>query len=144
MNKAYADDMPAEQKLALAYLDAYSKNEFSKVEQYYSRESIFEDKTAKRKYKGRYRIINFLKRARSGILESRFQIDHMFNSGSLVVVIGSQYYRGPGEQFGKPGKIIELAIPGVTTLTLDMTENQVKEHIDLLDYQTMTDQLLTQ
>nr|WP_245837105.1 ester cyclase [Paraferrimonas sedimenticola] len=140
----HAEDIPKEQKLALAYLDAYNHSDFSKLNRFYNRETVFNDRTAKRKYTGRYKIVNFLQRARAGVLETKVQVEHMFNQGSLVVIIGSHYYRGPGEQFGKPGKMIELAIPGVTTLSVDTGSQQIKEHVDLLDYETMKDQLVTQ
>ena len=78
------------------------------------------------------------------MLEYDFNIEHMYNAGSLVVMIGNYHFKGPGEQFGKPGKIIDVAIPGVTSLKLDMRNHRVAEHVDLIDYQTMSDQLAMQ
>lgn len=78
------------------------------------------------------------------MLEYDFNIEHMYNAGSLVVMIGNYHFKGPGEQFGKPGKIIDVAIPGVTSLKLDMRNHRVTEHVDLIDYQTMSDQLAMQ
>lgn len=137
-------DMPPEQKMAVDYMDALTHQQFKKLNRYYSRDSIFYDKTANRKYIGRKNILYFLQKVQQGVLEYKFNIDHMFNSGSLVVLIGNYYYKGPGDLFGKPGKIINLAIPSVTMLTLDMGKGRVKEHQDLLDYQTMSDQLAIQ
>ncbi len=137
-------DMPKEQQLAVKYIKALTSQDYAKLTSFYNRDSVFNDRTAKRKYTGKRHILNFLKRAHRGVLEYNFNIEHMYNSGSLVVLIGNYHYKGPGEQFGKPGRIIDLAIPGVTTLSLDMTNNRVKEHQDLMDYQTMSDQLSTQ
>ncbi|WP_299492319.1 nuclear transport factor 2 family protein [uncultured Shewanella sp.] len=142
--KASNGTMPAEQAMAVDYMDALTHQKFKKLTHYYNRDSIFFDKTANRKYIGRDNILYFLKRVQQGVLEYKFTIDHMFNSGSLVVLIGNYYYKGPGDLFGKPGKIIDLAIPSVTMLTLDMNKRRVKEHQDLLDYQTMSDQLAIQ
>ncbi|WP_298769219.1 ester cyclase [uncultured Shewanella sp.] len=136
--------MPAEQAMAVDYMDALTHQKFKKLNHYYNRDSIFFDKTANRKYIGKKDILYFLKRVQQGVLEYKFTIDHMFNSGSLVVMIGNYYYKGPGDLFGKPGKIINLAIPSVTMLTLDMKKRRIKEHQDLLDYQTMSDQLAIQ
>jgi hypothetical protein len=61
-----------------------------------------------------------------------------------VVMIGNYHLRGPGEQFGKPGKIIDIAVPGVTTLKFDPNTQRLTEHVDLMDYQTMSDQLQSQ
>lgn len=110
----------------------------------YNRDSIFFDKTANRKYTGGRFIIDFLERAHQGVLEYDFNIEHMYNAGSLVVMIGNYHFKGPGEQFGKPGKIIDVAIPAVTSLKLDMLNRRVTEHVDLIDYQTMSDQLAMQ
>ncbi|MGL4476607.1 MAG: nuclear transport factor 2 family protein [Shewanella sp.] len=137
-------DMPPEQQLAVQYIDAMSAHDYAALESFYDRETVFHDRTAKRKYIGQRHIIDFLKRAHEGVLEYRFNIEHMYNSGSLVVMIGSYQFKGPGDLFGKPGKIINVAIPGVTTLKLDMHLRRVKEHLDLIDYQTMQDQLQSQ
>lgn len=137
-------DMPKEQQLAVKYIQALTSQDYAKLTSFYSRDSVFNDRTAKRKYTGKRHILQFLKRAHRGVLEYSFNVEHMFNSGSLVVLIGNYRYKGPGEQFGKPGRIIDIAIPGVTTLSLDMTNNRIKEHQDLMDYQTMSDQLSTQ
>ncbi|WP_410010867.1 nuclear transport factor 2 family protein [Shewanella sp. NFH-SH190041] len=137
-------DMPAPQQLAMRYMQALTEHDYSKLEQFYDRESVFYDRTAGRKYKGERHILSFMRRAHRGVLEYDFNLEHMYNSGSFVVMIGSYHLKGPGEQFGKPGKIIEIAVPGVTTLSLDMARKRVKEHIDLIDYQTMSDQLAMQ
>ncbi|MFT5788982.1 MAG: hypothetical protein ACI8SJ_001090 [Shewanella sp.] len=137
-------DMPKEQQLAVKYIQAFTSQDYAKLTSFYNRDSVFNDRTANRKYTGKRHILKFLKRAHSGVLEYSFNVEHMFNSGPLVVLIGNYRYKGPGEQFGKPGRIIDIAIPGVTTLSLDMTNNRVKEHQDLMDYQTMSDQLSTQ
>ncbi|MGL6014026.1 MAG: nuclear transport factor 2 family protein, partial [Shewanella oncorhynchi] len=34
--------------------------------------------------------------------------------------------------------------PGVTSLKIDMLNRRVTEHVDLIDYQTMSDQLAMQ
>lgn len=137
-------DMPKEQQLAVRYIQAVTDHDYKALNAFYNRESVFNDKTASKSYTGRRHIISFLRRAHQGVLEYRFNIEHMFNSGSLVVMIGSYHYKGPGEQFGKPGKIIDIAIPGVTTVKLDMSNQRVSEHEDLMDYQTMVDQLAVQ
>ncbi|MGI2257819.1 nuclear transport factor 2 family protein [Shewanella sp. GXUN23E] len=137
-------EMPREQQLAMNYMQALTTHNYSKLEQFYDRETVFSDRTAGRKYTGEIHILDFLRRAHEGVLEYRFNLEHMYNSGSLVVMIGSYYLKGPGDQFGKPGKIIEVAVYGVTTLKLDMAKKRVKEHIDLIDYQTMADQLAPQ
>lgn len=137
-------DMPKEQQLAVKYIQAVTDHDYKALNAFYDRKSIFNDRTASKTYTGRRHIISFLRRAHQGVLEYGFNIEHMFNSGSLVIMIGSYHYKGPGEQFGKPGKIIDLAIPGVTTVKLDMATHRVSKHEDLMDYQTMADQLAIQ
>ncbi|GIU22580.1 nuclear transport factor 2 family protein [Shewanella schlegeliana] len=137
-------DMPKEQQLAIKYIQALTRQDYTSLSAFYNRDSVFNDRTAGRTYTGKRHILQFLKRAHRGVLEYNFNIEHMFNSGSLVVLIGNYRYKGPGELFGKPGRIIDIAIPGVTTLRLDMTHQRVKEHQDLMDYQTMADQLAVQ
>ncbi|WP_342343046.1 nuclear transport factor 2 family protein [Shewanella salipaludis] len=141
---ANSGDMPEEQRLAMRYLQALTEHDYPALKRFYNRDSVFYDRTADRKYKGQRHIIAFLERAHEGVLEYEFNIEHMFNSGSLVVMIGNYHFKGPGEQFGKPGKIIDIAIPGVTSLKLDMQHRRVMEHLDLMDYQTMSDQLAGQ
>ncbi|MBV7314258.1 ester cyclase [Shewanella sp. NIFS-20-20] len=136
--------MPQEQQLAMTYMQALSEHNYEALYSFYDRETVFNDRTAGREYIGERHIIEFLKRAHQGVLEYGFNVEHMYNSGSLVVMIGSYQFKGPGDLFGKPGKIINIAIPGVTTLKLDMVTERVKEHLDLIDYQTMQDQLQTQ
>lgn len=137
-------EMPREQQMAMSYIDAYTSHDYQQLETFYNRDSVFVDVTAGRSYTGGRHIIEFLERAHRGVLEYEFNIEHMFNSGSLVVMIGNYHFKGPGEQFGKPGKIIDIAIPGVTTLNLDLLNHRVTKHQDFIDYQTMADQLAAQ
>lgn len=136
--------MPQEQQLAVKYMAALTEQDYQTLKHFYRLDSVFFDKTANRKYTGGRFIIDFFERAHEGVLEYRFNIEHMYNAGALVVMIGNYHFKGPGEQFGKPGKIIDVAIPGVTSLKLDMVNLRVTEHIDLIDYQTMADQLALQ
>ncbi|ABN60691.1 nuclear transport factor 2 family protein [Shewanella baltica] len=142
--QANSGEMPQEQQLAVKYMNALTEHDYKTLRKFYNRESVFFDKTANRKYTGGRFIIDFLERAHEGVLEYDFNIEHMYNAGSLVVMIGNYHFKGPGEQFGKPGKIIDIAIPGVTSLKLDMLNHRVTEHVDLIDYQTMSDQLAMQ
>lgn len=142
--QANSGEMPQEQQLAVKYMDALTEHDYKTLITFYNRDSIFFDKTANRKYTGGRFIIDFLERAHQGVLEYDFNIEHMYNAGSLVVMIGNYHFKGPGEQFGKPGKIIDIAIPAVTSLKLDMLNRRVTEHVDLIDYQTMSDQLAMQ
>ncbi len=137
-------EMPRAQQLAMQYMQALTGHNYDQLRQFYNRDSVFIDRTAGREYTGSRHIIEFLERAHRGVLEFKFTVEHMYNSGSLVVMIGHYHLRGPGEQFGKPGKIIEIAVPGVTTLKLNMTTERIKEHLDFIDYQTMKDQLSAQ
>lgn len=137
-------DMPAEQQLAIQYIEAYTDHDFRTLKQFYTRDSVFFDKTAGVEYKGERQIIAFLTRAHEGVLEYRLNIEHMFNNGAIVVIIGSYSLRDPGDQYGKPDKIIDIAVPGVTTLKFDMKTQRLIEHMDLMDYQTMADQLESQ
>ncbi len=137
-------DMPREQQLAMNYMQALTSHNYTKLKEFYDRETVFYDRTAGKKYTGEVHILSFLRRAHKGVMEYRFNLEHMYNSGSLVVMIGSYYLKGPGDQFGKPGKIIEVAVPGVTSLKLDTDKGRIREHIDLIDYQTMSDQLAPQ
>lgn len=141
---ASSGEMPEEQQMAVNYIQALTEHDYSALARYYNRDSVFQDRTAGRKYKGGRFIIEFFERAHAGVLEYNFSIEHMYNSGSLVVMIGNYRFKGPGEQFGKPGKIIDVAVPAVTTLRLDMRNHRVTEHTDLIDYQTMADQLSMQ
>lgn len=141
---ANVGDMPQEQQLAVRYIQALTDHDYRTLSRFYSRDSIFFDKTANVKYTGGRHIIEFFERAHEGILEYKFNIEHMFNTGTLVVLIGNYHLRGPGDQFGKPGKIIEIAVPGVTTLKFDMKTERMTEQVDLMDYQTMSDQLESQ
>jgi len=141
---ANSGEMPAEQQLAVKYMNALTEHDYQTLSKFYNRDSVFFDKTANRKYTGGRFIIDFFERAHEGVLEYDFNIEHMYNAGSLVVMIGNYHFKGPGEQFGKPGKIIDVAIPGVTSLKLDMRTHRVAEHMDLIDYQTLSDQLAMQ
>ncbi|WP_028774054.1 nuclear transport factor 2 family protein [Shewanella waksmanii] len=141
---ANSGEMPKEQQMAVRYIKALTDHDYRLLSTFYNRESVFSDRTASKTYTGKRNILQFFERAHRGVMEYDFNIEHMYNSGSLVVMIGNYHYRGPGAQFGKPGKIIELAIPGVTTVKLDMSNHRVTEHEDLMDYQTMADQLSTQ
>lgn len=143
----YADNnsqMPPEQQLAINYIKALTTHDYATLATFYSRESVFTDATAGRSYSGGHHIIAFFERAHRGVLEYDFNIEHMFNTGSLVVMIGNYHFKGPGEQFGKPGKVIDIAIPGVTTLNVDVGRQRVNKHLDYIDYQTMSDQLAAQ
>ncbi|WP_198782667.1 nuclear transport factor 2 family protein [Shewanella putrefaciens] len=142
--QANSGEMPQEQQLAIKYMNALTEHDYKTLRKFYNRDSVFFDKTANRKYTGGRFIIDFLERAHEGVLEYNFNVEHMYNAGSLVVMIGNYHFKGPGEQFGKPGKIIDVAIPGVTSLKLDMLNHRVTEHVDLIDYQTMSDQLAMQ
>lgn len=142
--QANPGDMPQEQQMAIKYIQALTDHDYLTLGSFYNRDSIFIDRTASKKYTGRRDILEFFERAHRGVLEYDFNIEHMYNSGSLVIMIGNYHYRGPGSLFGKPGKVIELAIPGVTTVQLDLANHRVTEHEDLMDYQTMQDQLSTQ
>ncbi|MCE9677937.1 nuclear transport factor 2 family protein [Shewanella sp. AS1] len=137
-------DMPAEQQMAVQYIQAITDHDYRTLASFYNRDSVFFDRTASKKYTGRRDILEFFERAHRGVLEYDFNIEHMYNSGSLVIMIGNYHYRGPGSLFGKPGKVIELAIPGVTTVDVDLANHRIREHEDLMDYQTMNDQLATQ
>jgi hypothetical protein len=141
---ANPSNMPEEQELAMHYLQALTGHDYDTLHRFYNRDSVFYDKTAEKKYTGTRHIIDFLERAHEGVLEYQFNVEHMYNTGPLVVMIGNYHFKGPGEQFGKPGKIIDIAVPGVTTLTLDMHHRRIKEHMDLIDYQTVSDQLSMQ
>lgn len=141
---AKVGERPAEQLLAMDYIKALTEHDFQTLSRYYNRDSVFYDKTADTKYIGTRHIIAFLKRSHEGVLEFDFNIEHMFNTGTLVVMIGNYHLRGPGEQFGKPGKIIDIAVPGVTTLRFDTNTQRLIEQVDLMDYQTMSDQLESQ
>ncbi|QDE30376.1 nuclear transport factor 2 family protein [Shewanella polaris] len=143
-SKANIGDMPREQQLAMQYMEALTDHDYTVLRRFYSRDTVFYDKTANTTYTGGRHIIAFLQRAHEGVLEYRLNVEHMFNTGSLVVIIGSYRLRGPGDQYGKPGKIIDLAVPGVTTLKFDNNTERLVEQMDLMDYQTMTDQLASQ
>ena len=121
-----------------------TQQDYRSLQRFYSRDSVFNDETASKTYTGQREIVSFLKNAYQGVLEFDFNIDHMFNSNSIVVLVGSYHYKGPGKQFGKPGKIINIAVPGITTLKVDISKQRVKEHHDFIDYQTMEDQLALQ
>lgn len=135
---------PKAQAVALSYIEALTSRDYHHLADFYNRDSYFVDKTAGKKYIGGRHIINFFKRAHSGVKRYQFNLEHMYHSGSLVVMIGSYHVTAAGDQFGKPGKMIDIAVPGVTTLKLDLATNRVKQHTDFIDYQTMSDQLATQ
>ncbi|ARD21533.1 nuclear transport factor 2 family protein [Shewanella sp. MMG014] len=143
-SQAAVGEMPKVQQLAVQYIQALTDHDYRQLRRFYNRDSVFYDKTANVTYTGGRHIIEFLERAHEGVLEYRFNIEHMFNTGSLVVLIGNYHLRGPGDQFGKPGKIIEIAVPGVTTLKFDLNTERMTEQVDLMDYQTMSDQLQSQ
>ncbi|WP_163931996.1 nuclear transport factor 2 family protein [Paraferrimonas sp. SM1919] len=138
------DSLPKEQQMALQYMRAVTDNDYRKLLNFYNRDSTFEDRTAGKSYTGARDILTFLKRAHAHVHEYEFNIEQMYNSGSLVIMIGNYYLKGPGKQFGKPGKIIEVAIPGVTTLIVDVNNHRIKKHTDLLDYAAMKEQLSMQ
>ncbi|WP_417349690.1 nuclear transport factor 2 family protein [Ferrimonas sp.] len=136
--------VPEAISLSQEYILALTGRNYNSLNRFYSRETVFEDKTASKKVTGATDILTFLRRIHVYTLSYSFEPDHIFHSGSLVVLIGTYRYRSRGDLFGKPGKTIELTIPGVTTLELDMDEKQIKKHVDLLDYDAMRDQLASQ
>ncbi len=142
--QAQSDYGPAEiPELALAerYIQALTSLNFSRLSRFYDRETLFEDKTAGKSLVGRRDILTFLRRVHSYTQEYEFVPDHTFANGSLVVLVGSYYYRARGDLFGYPGETITLVLPGVTTLRVDMEHQRISEHIDLFDYGAMKDQL---
>ncbi|SHH93806.1 nuclear transport factor 2 family protein [Ferrimonas marina] len=134
-------DLPEAIVLAQNYMDALTNRDYSRLSRFYDRETEWYDRTAGKKLTGRRDIITFLRRVHSYTQEYYFVSDHTFYNGSLVVMIGSYYYKARGDLFGYPGKSITFSLPGVTTLKLDMENQRVDEHLDLLDYATMKDQL---
>ncbi len=135
---------PEAQILALDYIKALTARNYQALATFYSRDTHFYDKTAGKRYTGGRHIIDFFKRAHADVESYQFNIEHMYNSGSFVVMIGNYHLVGAGKQFGKPGKTINIAVPGVTTVKLDLTTHRIKQHTDFIDYQTMADQLATQ
>ncbi len=142
----FADEanMPAEQKFALDYIHTLTSNNIAKLADFYSRDSVFQDKTAGKEYVGRFHILEFLERANKGLLEYKFSLEHMFNSGSVVVMVGRYSYKGAGLLYGKPGTVIKFSVPGVTVLEVDLKNHRVTKHLDMIDYQTMEQQLEVQ
>lgn len=93
--QANSGEMPQEQQLAVKYMNALTEHDYKTLRKFYNRESVFFDKTANRKYTGGRFIIDFLERAHEGVLEYDFNIEHMYNAGSLVVMIGNYHFKGP-------------------------------------------------
>ncbi|TKB51637.1 nuclear transport factor 2 family protein [Ferrimonas sediminicola] len=143
-DEAAEPQVPEAIRLAREYIQALTERNYNTLNRFYSRETEFEDKTAGKKVNGATDILTFLRRIHVYTLAYSFEPDHIFHSGSLVVLIGTYRYRSRGDLFGKPGQTIELTIPGVTTLELDMEEKRIKKHLDLLDYDAMRDQLASQ
>ncbi|WP_084144546.1 nuclear transport factor 2 family protein [Ferrimonas kyonanensis] len=137
-------EIPAPILLAQDYIKALTHRDYNKLSRFYSRETKFNDRTASKTITGGSDILTFLRRIHVYTLDYSFEPDHVFHSGDLVVMIGTYRYKSRGDLFGKPGQTIELTIPGVTTLDLDMEEKEIKSHVDLLDYDTMRDQLANQ
>ncbi|MBE8168567.1 MAG: nuclear transport factor 2 family protein [Shewanella sp.] len=141
---AYSNVKTEEQKIALDYMQTLTQHDLVKLRDFYDRDSVFKDKTAGKTYIGGQHIVDFFKRAYHGMLEYEFDITHIYNKGSFVVMIGEYHFKGKGLQFGKPGKIISLKVPSVTTLELDTENHKIKKHVDMIDYQMLSEQLALQ
>ncbi|MBY5993574.1 nuclear transport factor 2 family protein [Ferrimonas balearica] len=128
-------------QLAQDYMAALTNRNYSQLAQYYDRESVLTDRMAGKSITGRRDILAFLRRVHTYTQEYYFNSDHLFYKGSRVVMIGNYYYKARGDLFGYPGQSITFALPGVTTLKLDLENRRIEEHIDFLDYATMEDQL---
>ncbi|TKB54766.1 nuclear transport factor 2 family protein [Ferrimonas aestuarii] len=142
--EAPSKQIPDAIQLANEYLAALTARDYGKLSRFYSRETKFVDRTAKKTLTGGSDILTFLRRIHVYTLDYSFEVDHAFHSGSLVVYIGTYKYKSRGDLFGKPGQNIELQIPGVTTIEVDLNDREIKTHTDLLDYDTMRDQLAAQ
>lgn len=132
---------PAAIQLAEEYMAALTNRNYSRLSQFYDRETVLTDQMAGKTLTGRREILSFLRRIHTYTQEYYFNADHMFYKGSRVVMIGNYYYKARGDLFGYPGESVTFSLPGVTTLKLDMENRRIEEQIDLLDYHTMEDQL---
>ncbi|MCL1079647.1 nuclear transport factor 2 family protein [Parashewanella spongiae] len=141
---ANSKELTKEQKIAVEYMQTLTQHDLTKLKAFYDRDSVFSDKTAGKTYTGGQHIIDFFKRAYHGMIEYKFDITHIYNKGSFVVMIGEYHFKGKGVQFGKPGKVISLTVPSVTTLELDTENHRIKKHVDMIDYQMLSEQLAVQ
>ncbi|QIZ78740.1 ester cyclase [Ferrimonas lipolytica] len=130
-----------ELELANRYINALTERNFRTLRRMLHRETKFKDEMAGKDVTGTRDILMFLKRVHTYTESYAFVIDHQFFKGSEVVMIGSYYYQARGDLFGMPGKLITLTIPGVTMLDVDVDEQRIDEHVDILDYATMKAQL---
>ncbi len=128
-------------QLAEEYMAALTNRNYSKLAQFYDRETVLTDQMAGKTLTGRREILSFLRRIHTYTQEYHFNADHLFYKGSRVVMIGNYYYKARGDLFGYPGESITFSLPGITTLKLDMENRRIEEQIDYLDYHTMEDQL---
>ncbi|MBY6188197.1 nuclear transport factor 2 family protein [Marinobacter hydrocarbonoclasticus] len=146
MAHAAEDVDPGPQKpeaiqLAEAYMAALTNRNYSKLAQFYDRETVLTDQMAGKTLTGRREILSFLRRVHTYTQEYYFNADHVFYKSSRVIMIGNYYYKARGDLFGYPGESVTFSLPGVTTLKLDMENGRIEEQIDYLDYHTMEDQL---
>ncbi|MBW3140659.1 nuclear transport factor 2 family protein [Ferrimonas balearica] len=132
---------PAAIQLAEEYMAALTNRNYSKLAQFYDRETVLTDQMAGKSLTGSRDILAFLRRVHTYTQEYYFNADHLFYKGSRVVMIGNYYYKARGDLFGYPGESVTFSLPGVTTLKLDMENRRIEQQIDYLDYHTMEDQL---
>lgn len=76
-------------------------------------------------------------------LEMKFDVQHRFAAGGIVVWQGVMRSKTKGEPMGKPGKALHYAIPFVTVLEFNPDGKPVR-HQDFLDYVTAVKQTNSQ
>ena len=127
--------------LALQYLQAYVTLNYPQLSHYYSESSLFRDISADKSLKGTRDILTFLQKSTVGMKSYRFIPDQIYIGSSSVSLIGSYEIETEGTLYGKPNQTLHLTIPGITVLVVSTKNNIIKEHIDILDYTSMKDQL---
>jgi len=138
---ALTESEQARKTLALSYLQAYVNLNFTVLSRFYSESSTWRDISANAKHSGTRDIIEFLQKSTVGITDYRFIPDQIYIGSSSVSLIGSYEIETEGTLYGKPGKHLIMVIPGITILTISTKNNLVSEHIDILDYTSMKEQL---
>ncbi|WP_341503199.1 nuclear transport factor 2 family protein [Gallaecimonas sp. GXIMD4217] len=132
--------------LARDYLQAYTAMDYGRLETFYHFDARFEDPGADVQGNGQYlsgrkAIMAFLRQSQQGVAQIRFVEDQHLVIGNWVVFIGEYHYLVSGPQFGLDAQPVWLVIKGITELKVDTGSGQVRVHRDMLDYESMPEQL---
>ncbi len=132
--------------LARTYMQAYTAMDYGRLEHLYHFDARFEDPSADvhgngQSLSGRKAVMAFLRQSQQGVAQIRFVESQHMVIGSWVVLVGEYHYLVSGPQFGLDAQPVWLVIKGITELKVDKGAGQIRVHRDMLDYESMMEQL---